>query len=47
MDDKKGVHERIQYEKLGKKRFKLTSSGPDEEFGTEDDLSNIDTDKKK
>ena len=35
-----------QYEKLGKKRFKLTSSGPDEEFGTEDDLSNIDTDKK-
>ena len=37
----------FQYEKLGKKRFKLTSSGPDEEFGTEDDLSNIDTDKKK
>ena len=36
----------FQYEKLGKKRFKLTSSGPDEEFGTEDDLSNIDTDKK-
>jgi len=36
----------FQFEKLGKKRFKLTSSGPDEEFGTEDDLSNIDTDKK-
>ncbi|MBR1587816.1 MAG: type II secretion system protein GspG [Kiritimatiellae bacterium] len=36
----------FQYEKLGKKRFKLTSAGPDEEFGTEDDLSNIDTDKK-
>ena len=29
-----------------KDAFKLTSSGPDEEFGTEDDLSNIDTDKK-
>ena len=36
----------FQFEKLGKKRFKLTSSGPDEEFGTDDDISNIDTDKK-
>jgi general secretion pathway protein G len=34
----------IQYEKRGK-RFKLTSAGPDSEFGTEDDLSNI-ADKK-
>ncbi len=34
----------IQYEKRGK-RFKLTSAGPDCEFGTEDDLTNI-ADKK-
>ena len=35
---------RIQYERRGK-RFKLTSAGPDGEFGTEDAITNI-ADKK-
>ena len=35
-----------QYEKIGKgSRFKITSAGPDGEFGTDDDLTNIE-DKK-
>ena len=37
----------LKYEKQGKKRPLLTSAGPDEEFGTEDDLTNKDTKKKK
>jgi general secretion pathway protein G len=36
----------IQFEKRGKKRPKITSAGPDTEFGTDDDLTNIDTKKK-
>lgn len=37
----------LQYEKLGKgNRFKITSAGPDGEFGTDDDITNI-NDKKK
>lgn len=35
----------IKYEKRGK-RIYLTSSGPDEEFGTEDDITNLDKKKK-
>ena len=35
----------IQFEKRGKKRPLITSAGPDGEFGTEDDLTNIE--KKK
>ena len=37
----------LKYEKQGKKRPLLTSAGPDEEFGTEDDLTNKDTKKKR
>ena len=37
----------LQYEKRGKKRPKITSAGPDEEFGTEDDITNLDSKKKK
>ena len=37
----------LKYEKQGKKRPLLTSAGPDEEFGTEDDITNKDTKKKK
>ncbi len=36
----------IKFEKRGKKRPLITSAGPDGEFGTEDDLTNIDTKKK-
>ena len=36
----------LQYEKRGKKRPKITSAGPDGEFGTEDDLTNLDSKKK-
>ena len=35
----------IKYERRGKKRPLLTSAGPDKEFGTEDDITNLD--KKK
>ena len=35
----------IQFEKRGKKRPLITSAGPDGEFGTEDDLTNVE--KKK
>jgi len=32
----------LQFEKVGKGgRFKITSAGPDGEFGTEDDLTNV------
>lgn len=36
----------IQFEKRGRKRPKITSAGPDGEFGTEDDIVNIETKKK-
>ena len=37
----------IQYEKRGaRKRPKLTSAGPDGEFGTDDDITNIESKKK-
>ena len=36
----------IKYEKRGRKRPLLTSAGPDGDFGTEDDITNIDTKKK-
>ena len=36
----------IQFEKRGKKRPLITSAGPDGEFGTEDDITNIETKKK-
>ena len=36
----------IKFEKRGKKRPLITSAGPDGEFGTEDDLTNIDATKK-
>lgn len=35
----------IQFEKRGKKRPLITSAGPDGEFGTEDDITNVE--KKK
>lgn len=35
----------IQFEKRGKKRPRITSAGPDGEFGTEDDITNVE--KKK
>ena len=35
----------LKYEKRGKKRPLITSAGPDGEFGTEDDLTNVE--KKK
>ena len=35
----------IKYERRGKKRPLLTSAGPDKDFGTEDDITNLD--KKK
>ena len=36
----------IKYEKRGKKRPLLTSAGPDGEFGTDDDITNLDKRKK-
>ena len=36
----------LQYSKRGKKRPLITSAGPDGEFGTEDDITNIDAKKK-
>ncbi len=35
----------LQFEKRGKKRPLITSAGPDGEFGTEDDITNVE--KKK
>ena len=35
----------IQFEKRGKKRPLITSAGPDGEFGTDDDITNVE--KKK
>jgi general secretion pathway protein G len=37
----------LKYEKRGKKRPLLTSAGPDGEFGTDDDITNLDKDKIK
>jgi general secretion pathway protein G len=40
--------EPLKYEKVGKgSRFKITSAGPDGEFGTDDDLTNIDDKKNR
>ncbi len=36
----------LKYEKRGKKRPLITSAGPDGDFGTEDDITNVDTKKK-
>lgn len=36
----------LQFEKRGKKRPKIVSAGPDCEFGTEDDITNIESRKK-
>lgn len=36
----------LQFEKRGKKRPKIISAGPDGDFGTEDDITNIDSKKK-
>ena len=36
----------IKYERRGRKRPLLTSAGPDGDFGTDDDITNIDTKKK-
>ena len=36
----------IKYEKRGNKRPLLTSAGPDGEFGTQDDITNLDKKKK-
>lgn len=36
----------IKYVQRGRKRPLLTSAGPDGDFGTEDDITNIDTKKK-
>ena len=36
----------LKYEKRGKKRPLITSAGPDGDFGTDDDITNIDTKKK-
>ena len=35
----------LKYEKRGRKRPLLTSAGPDGEFGTDDDITNMDKDK--
>ena len=36
----------LKYEKQSKKRPVITSAGPDGEFGTDDDISNVETKKK-
>ena len=36
----------LKYEKQSKKRPVITSAGPDGEFGTDDDIMNVDTKKK-
>lgn len=37
----------LQFEKRGKKTPKIISAGPDGEFGTEDDITNIETKKNQ